>query len=348
MAIAIGLVIDDAVVVTENIVRHLHLHAGSRPAIREAVQELIWPVTTSTITTVVVFLPLGLLTGVDGQFFQRALGHADDRGAGVAGAGADASSRCSARSSSPRPMPTPSRRAARGLLARTRPCASIACRIATSGRCARCCTIRGWRSWSAAGAGRRRASWPTASSARASCRRWTKARSCSTTGRPAARRWPRPTGAARRRAHPGEHPEVDGTSRRTGAELGLFATQQNRGDIVVRLKPRRPAHRVASTRSSTTSRTRIESAAPAAAHRVRPDPLRRHRRPGRATRARSRSSCSAPTSTRSRRTRSGSAGGWRRSTGSRTCTTASANRAPSWRCASTPPRRNRAGLTPRR
>ena len=32
-------------------------------------QELIWPVTTSTITTVVVFLPLGLLTGVEGQFF---------------------------------------------------------------------------------------------------------------------------------------------------------------------------------------------------------------------------------------------------------------------------------------
>ena len=33
-------------------------------------------------------------------------------------------------------------------------------------------------------------------------------------------------------------PEVAGTSRRLGAELGLFATQQNRGDLVVRLKPR--------------------------------------------------------------------------------------------------------------
>ena len=74
MAIAIGLVIDDAVVVTENIARHLALApgggAGSRlAAIRAAVQELIWPVTTSTITTVVVFLPLGLLQGVVGQFF---------------------------------------------------------------------------------------------------------------------------------------------------------------------------------------------------------------------------------------------------------------------------------------
>jgi CzcA family heavy metal efflux pump len=69
MAIAIGLVIDDAVVITENIVRHLHLTADRKSAIREAVQELIWPVTTSTITTVVVFLPLGLLGGVAGQFF---------------------------------------------------------------------------------------------------------------------------------------------------------------------------------------------------------------------------------------------------------------------------------------
>jgi CzcA family heavy metal efflux pump len=69
MAIAIGLVIDDAVVITENIVRHSHLNSDRPVAIRDAVQELIWPVTTSTITTVVVFLPLGLLTGVEGQFF---------------------------------------------------------------------------------------------------------------------------------------------------------------------------------------------------------------------------------------------------------------------------------------
>src|SRR6185503_11814227 len=69
MAIAIGLVIDDAVVVTENITRHNRLTPDRRVAVREAVQELIWPVTTSTITTVVVFLPLGLLQGVVGQFF---------------------------------------------------------------------------------------------------------------------------------------------------------------------------------------------------------------------------------------------------------------------------------------
>src|SRR3989440_6690514 len=69
MAIAIGLVIDDAVVIPENIARHLALPGGRLQAIRAAVQELIWPVTTSTLTTVVVFLPLGLLQGVVGQFF---------------------------------------------------------------------------------------------------------------------------------------------------------------------------------------------------------------------------------------------------------------------------------------
>ena len=69
MAIAIGLVIDDSVVITENIVRHLRLTSNRHEAIHQAVQELIWPVTTSTLTTVVVFLPLRLLTGVVGQFF---------------------------------------------------------------------------------------------------------------------------------------------------------------------------------------------------------------------------------------------------------------------------------------
>jgi multidrug efflux pump subunit AcrB len=69
MAIAIGIVIDDSVVISENIVRHLGFTPDRERAIREAVQELIIPVTTSTITTVVVFLPLRLLEGVVGQFF---------------------------------------------------------------------------------------------------------------------------------------------------------------------------------------------------------------------------------------------------------------------------------------
>ncbi|MEP7087073.1 MAG: efflux RND transporter permease subunit, partial [Gemmatimonadota bacterium] len=69
MAIAIGLVIDDAIVITENIVRHMKLTPDRQVAVRSAMQELLWPVTTSTLTTVVVFAPLSLLTGVVGQFF---------------------------------------------------------------------------------------------------------------------------------------------------------------------------------------------------------------------------------------------------------------------------------------
>jgi hydrophobe/amphiphile efflux-1 (HAE1) family protein len=71
IAVAIGLVIDDAVVVVENIERHLRRRTveGRRDAIYGSVGELMAAVIGSTITTVVVFLPLVLLEGVTGQFF---------------------------------------------------------------------------------------------------------------------------------------------------------------------------------------------------------------------------------------------------------------------------------------
>jgi CzcA family heavy metal efflux pump len=68
LAVAIGLVIDDAVVVVENI--HRHLAHGEGDAIEAATAELVAPVVGSTLTTVVVFAPLGLLSGVVGQFFR--------------------------------------------------------------------------------------------------------------------------------------------------------------------------------------------------------------------------------------------------------------------------------------
>jgi multidrug efflux pump subunit AcrB len=67
LAVAIGLVIDDAVVVVENIHRRAG-EGGSR--VVDAVQELMAPLVSSTMTTVVVFAPLGLLSGVPGQFFR--------------------------------------------------------------------------------------------------------------------------------------------------------------------------------------------------------------------------------------------------------------------------------------
>ncbi|MGB9178369.1 MAG: efflux RND transporter permease subunit [Pyrinomonadaceae bacterium] len=71
IAVAIGLVIDDAVVVVENIERHLRRRniENRRDAIYGSVGELIAAVVGSTLTTVVVFLPLVLLEGVVGQFF---------------------------------------------------------------------------------------------------------------------------------------------------------------------------------------------------------------------------------------------------------------------------------------
>lgn len=70
LAAAIGLVIDDAIVVVENIV--VHRDAGQRraEAVRMALKEITVPLIGSTITPVVVFLPLISVTGVTGSFFR--------------------------------------------------------------------------------------------------------------------------------------------------------------------------------------------------------------------------------------------------------------------------------------
>jgi CzcA family heavy metal efflux pump len=70
LAAAIGLVIDDAIVVVENIVVHRD-HGESRVgAVRKALNEITAPLVFSTITPVVVFLPLIVVTGVTGSFFR--------------------------------------------------------------------------------------------------------------------------------------------------------------------------------------------------------------------------------------------------------------------------------------
>jgi CzcA family heavy metal efflux pump len=69
IAIAIGLIIDDAVVIIENIYRHLGLGEPPGEAAEAATKELLGAVVGSTATTLVVFLPLSLLKGVVGGFF---------------------------------------------------------------------------------------------------------------------------------------------------------------------------------------------------------------------------------------------------------------------------------------
>src|SRR5713101_2028382 len=70
VAAAIGLVIDDAIVVVENIYTHRARGQSRREAVQRAVSEITIPIIGSTITPVVVFLPLTLLTGVTGVFFR--------------------------------------------------------------------------------------------------------------------------------------------------------------------------------------------------------------------------------------------------------------------------------------
>ena len=70
LAAAVGLVIDDAIVVVENIVLHRDAGQGRLQAIHSALQEITIPLVGSTITPIVVFLPLISITGVTGTFFR--------------------------------------------------------------------------------------------------------------------------------------------------------------------------------------------------------------------------------------------------------------------------------------
>ncbi|MEO8593322.1 MAG: efflux RND transporter permease subunit [Candidatus Solibacter sp.] len=70
LAAAVGLVIDDAIVVVENIVMHRDSGQSRAEAIRMAIREIRTPLVGSTITPIVVFVPLISITGVTGVFFR--------------------------------------------------------------------------------------------------------------------------------------------------------------------------------------------------------------------------------------------------------------------------------------
>lgn len=233
MAIAIGLVIDDAVVITENIARHLRLTPDRDVAIREALQELIWPVTTSTITTVVVFLPLGMLQGVVGQFFkalsltltiavlvsllialtivpllgEQFLTHQEDPGEnrGILariGRGIDG-------------LADRYERALAAALHHARAVVLVAVVLVAAGLVVHRFVGTGFLPEMDEGA---------------------FVLDYFTPGGTALAETDRQVKVAE--GILASTPEIEGTSRRTGAELGLFATEQNTGDIVARLKPR--------------------------------------------------------------------------------------------------------------
>lgn len=71
MAAAVGLIIDDAIVMTEHIVRRLREKgAGATETVREAATEFLRPLAGSSAATLVIFVPLAFLTGVTGAFFK--------------------------------------------------------------------------------------------------------------------------------------------------------------------------------------------------------------------------------------------------------------------------------------
>ncbi|MFN7643092.1 MAG: efflux RND transporter permease subunit [Burkholderiales bacterium] len=71
LSICVGLLIDDAIVVRENIVRHQAMGKHHRLAALEGTAEIGLAVTATTFTIVAVFLPVGFMGGIIGQFFKQ-------------------------------------------------------------------------------------------------------------------------------------------------------------------------------------------------------------------------------------------------------------------------------------
>lgn len=69
MALAVGRVVDDSIVVLEVIFRHLEKGLDFKTAAIQGVREVAAPITSATISTVVVFIPLALVGGMVGELF---------------------------------------------------------------------------------------------------------------------------------------------------------------------------------------------------------------------------------------------------------------------------------------
>ncbi len=70
-SLAVGLLIDDAIVVRENIFRHIEMGKDAKTAALEGTLEVTLAVIAVTLTIIAVFLPIGFLSGVVGQFFKQ-------------------------------------------------------------------------------------------------------------------------------------------------------------------------------------------------------------------------------------------------------------------------------------
>ncbi|CAL1241295.1 efflux RND transporter permease subunit [Candidatus Methylocalor cossyra] len=71
LVLAIGIVVDDAIVVVENVERHIALGQGAREATRRAMDEVVGPVIATALVLVAVFVPTAFITGVSGAFYKQ-------------------------------------------------------------------------------------------------------------------------------------------------------------------------------------------------------------------------------------------------------------------------------------
>ncbi len=69
LSLCIGLLIDDAIVVRENIVRHIHMGKDHRTAARDGTEEIGLAVLATTLSIVAVFVPIAFMQGIVGKFF---------------------------------------------------------------------------------------------------------------------------------------------------------------------------------------------------------------------------------------------------------------------------------------
>lgn len=71
MVLAIGIVVDDAIVVVENVERHIHDGMAPKDAALKAMQEVSGPIVAITLVISAVFIPMSFLSGVTGQFYNQ-------------------------------------------------------------------------------------------------------------------------------------------------------------------------------------------------------------------------------------------------------------------------------------
>ena len=69
LVLAIGLVVDDAIIVVENVNRHLEEGVSPVPAALNAARELGWPIIAMTVVLAAVYVPIGFHSGLTGALF---------------------------------------------------------------------------------------------------------------------------------------------------------------------------------------------------------------------------------------------------------------------------------------